>query len=1295
MSTGDKKKKSRRRTFCRRAGGFLCALLLCAGIFSPAVSAMGENTGGETEETQAQTQSARTETEKEKKSQASETETQRETKSKASETETETKSQSQSETETQTESETGIETETETESESETEKDQIILSCSGKGYQIKVTAGAQTGISKDCTLTAEEIKPDSDEYEELSDRCQAALDRFEKDGTAQIPREKINSDAKKLKKQEKASEKEAEEGGPVTVKTGKQTLRAFDITILDKDKKEIEPDAPVQVEISLDSLKGLDKEDDLTVVHDGDKKTDVLTGSDLKTDLKKDTAKGGKLSFQLDSFSTVAVTYYGNNYKVMIDPTNGGFPVTHSNGTTTLDGVYYYNGAALKNYNLNVTKWDTAYFQLPDANQVESPSGYKYRLNGWYNVDKKEWAAPGSWVDASYYNGTTFYADWVPASYNVGSSSGAIDTKNYPFISGKVFDYNDLYNARSCTFTSNGQVGDNRTIEWKQGSEPVFFDTKGRKGTLMQVNGRKSDSSSQNYATQGLADRLIPNLFIPERAWNTVNGDGTSNAVNENGVPGVTYVGDANNLFQYGKDKEGHDGYYYYDSTRNASSYNRKDNRFYVYGYKYKEETAASDNGDKSDFLPFNSGAAKYGNDGKSGGFQVNYWFGMSTSVDFYLPNDVGQKDSSGKYGNKSEYGDDMVYKFSGDDDVWVYVDDQLVLDMGGVHGVVNGEINFSTGKVSITNGGTQTSYSIPDITGITSGEHTLRMYYMERGGSESNCSIYFNLAPRYSLTLAKQDKDTNANLQGAMFGVYTDEGCTIPASLWVTGDQSETKINQFTTDGNGQINCSGLCAGNTYYLKELKPPASGYPDISDAVIKLVIDNSGHAVVSTLSGDDSWLVSDGNGQISSEDNDSSKGTFHLSLLVKNKKTTKVKIEKYWKDSQGNDIKDKSGLTASFELWRKTTPKDTPDVNQTHTVTFRTQYFVESANGTNRDSGLFISIKQGPESTVTVHDGSSLPFTVKAFGENGNMGIYSVLAGGEQLSGTMSDSTQGSSQFFLVGGKWIPLYRQGAYQLDNITKDTVVTVTYIGYLQYDGNTPSFAKSYSIDAGQEIAGTTSTPSQPQQGVDEKVPNVPAATLKDGNWSYLWKDLPVQDSNGNTYYYYVKEVSVPAGFEVSIDNNGGISGGTITATNTKQTTQISVEKAWNDHDDIKHIRPASVEISLYKDGKDTGQTLTLSQDNDWKGSFTGLDKYEAGSDGKAVLIEYTVKEKAVKGYTSYISPSGTDQWLVTNSLLYELPDTGRPGNYPLIFCGCALIGGALSLYRKDRKNKTPKGL
>ena len=314
---------------------------------------------------------------------------------------------------------------------------------------------------------------------------------------------------------------------------------------------------------------------------------------------------------------------------------------------------------------------------------------------------------------------------------------------------------------------------------------------------------------------------------------------------------GVKYVGRDSHLYQYNTEN----GYYYYDSSKNAASYNRNAQRFYVYPYTVKTDKAGS----TSDFLPFNYGAS--GAVFTEAWGAPNYWFGMKSQINFFLPNATGYKDANNQYGNLSTKGDEMVYKFSGDDDVWVFVDGQLVLNMGGIHGQVYGEINFSRGTWTIAQGGAEKAtvggvISYTPGTGtinsgtfsLPEGDHTLTLYYMERGSPQSNCAIYFNLAPRYSLQFRKVDSTTNNTLNGARFGVYTDPGCTLAANVWRT--DTGTRTNEFTTGDSG-YGCSGLVAGKTYYIKELAAPA-GYVKPEGPYIFTVAANGTTTLDSTV-----------------------------------------------------------------------------------------------------------------------------------------------------------------------------------------------------------------------------------------------------------------------------------------------------------------------------------------------------------------------------------------------------------------------------------------------------------
>ena len=84
----------------------------------------------------------------------------------------------------------------------------------------------------------------------------------------------------------------------------------------------------------------------------------------------------------------------------------------------------------------------------------------------------------------------------------------------------------------------------------------------------------------------------------------------------------------------------------------------------------------------------------------------------------------------------------------------------------------------------------------------------------------------------------------------------------------------------------------------------------------------------------------------------------------------------------------------------------------------------------------------------------------------------------------------------------------------------------------------------------------------------------------------------------------------------------------------------------KQWLDDNDNDGIRPESITVRLLKNGKETGQTLVLNEGNQWQGQFTDLAKYE---DGKK--IDYTIAEAKVEDYTSQITGSMEEGFVITN--------------------------------------------
>lgn len=155
---------------------------------------------------------------------------------------------------------------------------------------------------------------------------------------------------------------------------------------------------------------------------------------------------------------------------------------------------------------------------------------------------------------------------------------------------------------------------------------------------------------------------------------------------------------------------------------------------------------------------------------------KLNYGFGQKFDLKFRLTSDgkVVNPDN-----NKKE---NIKFDFSGDDDVWVFIDGQLVLDIGGDHGVVTGKIDFVEKKATVSkvkNASSNESQSnvekfqenvetsFPnalDTEDYFTKEHTLTMFYMERGLWESNMKITFNFPQENKLTVEKEVDTTGAN---------------------------------------------------------------------------------------------------------------------------------------------------------------------------------------------------------------------------------------------------------------------------------------------------------------------------------------------------------------------------------------------------------------------------------------------------------------------------------------------------------------------------------------------------
>lgn len=194
----------------------------------------------------------------------------------------------------------------------------------------------------------------------------------------------------------------------------------------------------------------------------------------------------------------------------------------------------------------------------------------------------------------------------------------------------------------------------------------------------------------------------------------------------------------------------------------------------------------------------------------------------------------------------KTNAGDPMTFEFAGDDDVWVFIDDVLVGDIGGIHTSAKLTIDFQTGEIKVNDSpnGTllrkfqEAGRGTSGFTGSTFANdtsHTLKFFYLERGATDSNMKLKYNLVTVPESDIIKFDQDGGL-VEGAQFALYkTDERFTDTTTdqEYLLGSGTTDADGQLTLtndDDNGVINFDDLYKlGCRYYLlKETKVP-EGY----------------------------------------------------------------------------------------------------------------------------------------------------------------------------------------------------------------------------------------------------------------------------------------------------------------------------------------------------------------------------------------------------------------------------------------------------------------------------------
>lgn len=412
-----------------------------------------------------------------------------------------------------------------------------------------------------------------------------------------------------------------------------------------------------------------------------------------------------------------------------------------------------------------------------------------------------------------------FGATSASADQTVPFSNHTVQTVNPTGTTVNLFDYwvvngdNDKsVNINNDNGNNNTGINKDRQLKFNGGAGSGINKWTGRSGvggfgrlsfvknTL--VNGYPSIKAGTytSYNTSGTyTDESLAYLF---------NNDSQANGRQK----GKAVYNDVKGLFQLQK------GYYVYDSygsRGNYAVYNYTTNSFDVYNKAGVYKGGVSD-ANLGQFFPFDSADKVFDEKGNSlspkqiidGSTSLNHHFGMSMTTEFVQPTN-----------GKTTDGNDMIFEFSGDDDVWVYIDGVLVGDLGGIHEKATLEINFATGAVHVGHvdnandpektiqdttikamfqaaGADTSNRRFSGNTFLNSSKHTLSFFYLERGAGASNMSLKFNLTTLPSSEVEKVDQNGEA-VQDAKFALYQSD-----ASWKTQGDP----IAQGTTDDKGRL---------------------------------------------------------------------------------------------------------------------------------------------------------------------------------------------------------------------------------------------------------------------------------------------------------------------------------------------------------------------------------------------------------------------------------------------------------------------------------------------------------
>ena len=798
----------------------LTALLLCVALMLGSVTSVSADISAADSETEVQSE-AQTYTEEPTTEAVSygapeaQTEVQEgtpvaeETEAPAADTQqTEAHTEATTEAHTETAAETQAAETTETEVETETETEVVAQQLEYEDDQVKVhVTASEEGIIPDHASLKVVPLVKQEVTNEMTDEQKQEVEAINK---------KYDEAEKKLT--EKAEKEAYDIAG----------FLAYDISLVDADGNKVEPNGDIKVTmdykqpvIAEDAVQTVNdtewlnstKDLDVTVLHleedNKGKVTDVvdMTAEDTNGDAEINTTSENeiqKVTITTNSFSTFAITY--SNYSVTVK-------YVDQRGTEITSDQFTQNEVSIK--------------KKTDIEISDVSDGGKFKIPETVTIDNKTYQYTGAHLDKV--SGTIVYSVRVngDGEWKYKEKSGGDDKKWNVGEDGTIY-----------------LVYQEQTQEQPTALPTVDTIDSTSKGITMRMINYDSAANGLSNAIGGLYTVGGVTGGIKQNLLNRVLTEGYPVTVGGTSLK-TLFTGGTNVNHLFLKSSFDRDGSYEYSSFKNYAHLEDNGN-FTVYDAL---GTPSNDNVrwyQRGNFMPYNSISASDVSTNKNlydeSGNELSasdpaydktlyktqgtndYYFGMYVEADFIQP-------SNGKLTK----GSDMVYEFNGDDDLWVYVDGVLMLDIGGIHDAHSGSINFATGAITYDSvSGTtikeqfQTAGVFPDgsawdnsrVSEFFNGNtlkdftsHNFKMFYMERGAGASNLKMKFNLEviPTYEVKFNK---------------VTTQGAALAGAEFEIRDDNDNSRVYNVTSGSDGGV--SVRLHEGTYTMTETQAP-EGY----------------------------------------------------------------------------------------------------------------------------------------------------------------------------------------------------------------------------------------------------------------------------------------------------------------------------------------------------------------------------------------------------------------------------------------------------------------------------------